>query len=58
MRGKVLLSPLLLCILSVIWRRVFMEPVFLSFSPLLTPSPGPFPSTKAEAYPQVLWKLL
>lgn len=35
-----------------------MEPVFLSFSPLLTPSPGPFPSTKAEAYPQVLWKLL
>lgn len=57
MRGEVPLSPCSFRSVSVIWRRVSMEPV-LCPSPLLIPSPGPFPPAKAEAYPRVWWKLL
>lgn len=36
-RGEVLLSPCSFCILSVIWRRIFMESFFVVF--FLTPQP-------------------
>lgn len=50
-RGEVLLSPCSFCILSVIWRRIFMESFLLSFSSLLNLSPG-FPICKCWGFPK------